>query len=72
MAIVLGYVLHDARLAGRARGVQRPAAADDRPAGARQPRRREDASAGLARYFRYSLDHKVVGLQYLVGMIGYF
>src|SRR6266567_4445123 len=32
-----------------------------------------DASAsGLARYFRYSLDHKVVGIQYLVGMIIYF
>jgi cytochrome c oxidase subunit I len=32
----------------------------------------EDSSSGLARYFRYSLDHKVVGLQYLVGTIGYF
>ena len=30
------------------------------------------AVAGTARYFRYSLDHKVVGIQYLVGMIGYF
>ena len=28
--------------------------------------------AGLSRYFRYSLDHKVVGIQYLVGMIVYF
>jgi cytochrome c oxidase subunit I len=28
--------------------------------------------SGLARYFRYSLDHKVVGMQYLVGMIIYF
>ena len=27
---------------------------------------------GLARYFRYTLDHKVVGIQYLVAMIGYF
>jgi cytochrome c oxidase subunit 1 len=27
---------------------------------------------GLARYFRYELDHKVVGMQYLVGMITYF
>ena len=26
----------------------------------------------LAKYFRYSLDHKVVGIQYLVAMIGYF
>src|SRR5712691_1770089 len=34
----------------------------------------EEASEapGLARYFRYSLDHKVVGIQYLVGMIIYF
>ena len=32
----------------------------------------EDSSSGLARYFRYSLDHKVVGLQYLVGTIAYF
>ncbi len=31
-----------------------------------------EAASGLARYFRYSLDHKVVGLQYLVGMIIYF
>ena len=32
----------------------------------------EEAATGLARYFRYTLDHKVVGLQYLVGMIVYF
>jgi cytochrome c oxidase subunit 1 len=30
------------------------------------------ASTGMARYFRYSLDHKVVGIQYLLGMIVYF
>ena len=30
------------------------------------------SSFGLARYFRYSLDHKVVGIQYLIGMIGFF
>ena len=38
------------------------------------PVEEEDAAAasGLARYFRYSLDHKVVGIQYLVGMIIYF
>ncbi|MHB1431981.1 MAG: cytochrome c oxidase subunit I [Streptosporangiaceae bacterium] len=30
-----------------------------------------DAS-GLARYFRVTLDHKVVGIQYLIGMIIYF
>src|ERR1700753_2191666 len=29
-------------------------------------------NGGLAKYFRYSLDHKVVGIQYLVGMIIYF
>src|SRR5579875_2407238 len=27
---------------------------------------------GLAQYFRFHLDHKVVGIQYLVGMIIYF
>ncbi|MGD0064874.1 MAG: cbb3-type cytochrome c oxidase subunit I [Streptosporangiaceae bacterium] len=27
---------------------------------------------GLSKYFRYSLDHKVVGIQYLFAMIGYF
>ena len=33
----------------------------------------EDQTAGgLAKYFRYSLDHKVVGLQYLFAMIVYF
>src|ERR1700722_7643859 len=30
------------------------------------------ANIGFARYFRYTLDHKVVGLQYLVGMLIYF
>jgi len=29
-------------------------------------------ATGLARYFRFTLDHKVVGIQYLVGMIIYF
>ena len=28
--------------------------------------------AGLAKYFRYTLDHKIVGIQYLFGMIAYF
>jgi cytochrome c oxidase subunit 1 len=32
----------------------------------------EEAFGGVARYFRFSLDHKVVGIQYLVGMIIYF
>jgi cytochrome c oxidase subunit I len=31
-----------------------------------------EAAGGLARYFRYTLDHKVVGIQYLVGMLIYF
>ena len=31
-----------------------------------------EPAGGLAKYFRYTLDHKVVGLQYLVAMIGYF
>ncbi len=32
----------------------------------------ERAHPGIGRYFRYTLDHKVVGIQYLVGMIVYF
>ena len=28
--------------------------------------------AGIAKYFRFTLDHKVVGIQYLFAMIGYF
>jgi cytochrome c oxidase subunit 1 len=31
-----------------------------------------EQQGGLAKYFRYELDHKVVGLQYLVGMLIYF
>jgi cytochrome c oxidase subunit 1 len=31
-----------------------------------------EETSGLARYFRYSLDHKVIGIQYLIGMVGYF
>ncbi len=31
-----------------------------------------EARGGVAKYFRYELDHKVVGIQYLVGMIIYF
>jgi cytochrome c oxidase subunit 1 len=42
-----------------------------RPAKASDPLA-DDELTGLAKYFRYSLDHKVVGLQYLVGMIIYF
>src|SRR5258707_14910590 len=30
---------------------------------------RNGADTGLARYFRFTLDHKVVGIQYLVGMV---
>jgi cytochrome c oxidase subunit I len=31
-----------------------------------------EARSGLARYFRFTLNHKVVGIQYLVGEIVYF
>ncbi len=34
--------------------------------------RRGGSETGLSKYFRYTLDHKVVGIQYLFGMIGYF
>ena len=33
---------------------------------------RNGGNTGLARYFRFTHDHKVVGIQYLVGMIIYF
>src|SRR5207237_170515 len=34
--------------------------------------RRGGRETGLSKYFRYTLDHKVVGIQYLYGMIAYF
>jgi cytochrome c oxidase subunit 1 len=40
--------------------------------GRRLPDWERAPSSSLARYFRYTLDHKVVGIQYLVGMIVYF
>ncbi|HKR67306.1 MAG TPA: cbb3-type cytochrome c oxidase subunit I [Streptosporangiaceae bacterium] len=33
---------------------------------------RSGGDTGLARYFRFTHDHKVVGIQYLVGMVVYF
>jgi cytochrome c oxidase subunit 1 len=32
----------------------------------------DGADTGLGKYFRYSLNHKTVGIQYLFGMVGYF
>jgi len=37
-----------------------------------QPAQEQEADPKLSRYFRYTLDHKVVGLQYLVAMLFYF
>ena len=37
-----------------------------------EPRLRGVQEPGLAKYFRFTLDHKVVGIQYLYGMIAYF
>src|SRR5215468_692044 len=37
-----------------------------------EPRLLGTQEPGLGKYFRYTLDHKVVGIQYLYGMIGYF
>jgi cytochrome c oxidase subunit 1 len=37
-----------------------------------EPRLHGREEAGLSKYFRYTLDHKVVGIQYLYGMIAYF
>jgi len=70
-AIILGYVLGTVGwLAGLGVFNDLGRQMAGRPLHAAEEAR--DASAGLARYFRYSLDHKVVGIQYLVGMIGYF
>jgi cytochrome c oxidase subunit I len=70
-AIILGYVFGAAGwLAGLGvfndllrQMAGRPVHADEEA---------QAAASGVARFFRYSLDHKVVGIQYLVGMIGYF
>jgi len=37
-----------------------------------EPRLLGKEDPGLGKYFRYTLDHKVVGIQYLYGMIAYF
>ena len=37
-----------------------------------QPAAQHEHERGVGRYFRYTLDHKVVGVQYLVAMISYF
>ena len=37
-----------------------------------EPRLLGQEEPGLGKYFRYTLDHKVVGIQYLYGMIAYF
>ncbi len=37
-----------------------------------EPRLLGQEETGLGKYFRYTLDHKVVGIQYLYGMIAYF
>jgi cytochrome c oxidase subunit I len=37
-----------------------------------EPRLLGKEDPGLAKYFKYTLDHKVVGIQYLFGMITYF
>jgi cytochrome c oxidase subunit 1 len=36
------------------------------------PEIQHEPEGGIAKYFRYTLDHKVVGIQYLFGMITYF
>ncbi len=41
-------------------------------AGKPLPEVKHEPLGGVAKYFRYTLDHKVVGIQYLFGMITYF
>jgi cytochrome c oxidase subunit I len=43
-----------------------------RPARVDPQEEEEAVNVGVAKYFRFTLDHKVVGIQYLVGMIIYF
>jgi len=72
LPIVLGYVLAVVGwLAGLGVFNDLGRQIAGRPAAASNPLA-ENEVTGLARYFRYSLDHKVVGIQYLVGMIIYF
>jgi cytochrome c oxidase subunit 1 len=72
LPIVLGYVLAVVGwLAGLGVFNDLGRQIAGRPPSAGRPPAETDVS-GLARYFRYSLDHKVVGIQYLVGMIIYF
>ena len=71
IAIVLGYVFGTVGwLAGLGVFNDLLRQMVGRPVPLRRGRRR--GLGGLARYFRYTLDHKVVGIQYLVGMIIYF
>jgi cytochrome c oxidase subunit I len=72
LPIVLGYVLAVVGwLAGLGVFNDLGRQVAGRPPAASNPLAQEEVT-GLARYFRYSLDHKVVGIQYLVGMIIYF
>ncbi len=43
-----------------------------RPVNVEAEEQTEPVTEGLAKYFRFTLDHKVVGIQYLIGMIIYF
>ena len=71
MALVLGYALGTVGwLAGLGVFNDLLRHMAGRPTRTAEEEAAEDV--GLARYFRYTLDHKVVGMQYLVGMIGYF
>ncbi len=71
MAIVLGYALATVGwLAGM--GVFNDLIRQMLGRPLRTGEEEAEAASGLARYFRFSLDHKVVGMQYLVGMIIYF
>src|ERR1022692_3391933 len=71
MAIVLGYVIGTVGfLAGM--GVFNDLLRQMAGRPVHSAEETAEAASGLARFFRYSLGHKVVGIQYLVGMIVYF
>ena len=68
--ILLGYFVRRRRFPDRAGLRELPDQADARPPGG-HPRSRELDEPGLGKYFRVSTDHKIVSMQYIVG-IGIF
>ena len=69
VAVFMGFLLRDDRLARRARLLQLPALTARRPA---RSATRSSRPSGAGRYFRLSTDHKVIGIQYFFGVGAFF